>query len=63
MPLFWPIKWLQNQKEEKKEKKDAFGVSFEQCFVHEMLGEYQRKGNILNIPFLMFHLIGLISLL
>lgn len=47
----------------KKAKKDAFGVSCEQCFVHEMLGEYQRKGNILNIPFLMFHLMGLISLL
>lgn len=62
MPLFWLIKWLQNQKEERK-KKDAFGVSCEQCFLHEMLGDYQRKKNILNIPFLMFHLIGLTSLL
>lgn len=46
MPLFWATKWLQNQKNKKKKKKDAFGVSCEQCFVHEMLGEYQRKENI-----------------
>lgn len=50
-------------KDKKKKKKNALGVSCEQCFVYEMLGEYQRKGNILNIPFLMFHLIGLIFFL
>lgn len=46
----------------KKEKKYAFGVNCEQCFVHEMLREYHTKGNILKFPFLMFHLIRLISL-